>query len=319
MVQVLPAVPSFGEKLADTLAQAGGNVAAGLAKRHAMSQFQALFNPPNVTAQIPNAQQPPQSTVQRISSGQGSLGDVIALQNAAEAAMPGTGNIVGQWALQQQKESQTAITKKETAREKMNVPKYEELATSIQNKEVDQTRFARLSELNNTGKIANPYLAKIVMKDGQLKMPAFFSPETQEFTKIVTDFTSQAKDSYGARITNFDLQTFLQKLPSLINSPEGRTQVIRNLTTMSRMTMLRDLGIKEAFDEAGGTGKISYDEAVRRGEKKYGDEIKELKKEYINPTKIGENQSFILDGKTYNIPKARAKEFVQENPGAKKQ
>ena len=284
-----------------------------------MSQFQALFNPPSVTTQVPNAQQQPQSTVQKISTGQGSLGDVIALQSAAEKAMPGTGNIVGQWALQQQKESQAALTKKESAREKMNVPKYEELATNIQNKEVDQTRFARLSELNNTGKVANPYLAKIVMKDGQLKLPALFSPETQEFTKIVTDFTSQAKDSYGARITNFDLQTFLQKLPSLINSPEGRTQVIRNLTTMSRMTMLRDLGIKEAFDEAGGTGKISYDEAVRRGEKKYGEEIKELRKEYINPTKIGETQAFMLDGKTYNVPKSRAKEFLQENPGAKKQ
>lgn len=114
MVQVLPAVPTFGERLADTLAQAGSNIAQGLAQRHAMSQFQSLFSSPTVQTNVkPNAQQmaqnavqqqpQQQSTMQRIANGTATVGDVILAQNYAEKISPGAGTTMAQYALQQQK------------------------------------------------------------------------------------------------------------------------------------------------------------------------------------------------------------------------
>lgn len=44
MVQVLPAVPSFGEKLATALTQAGADIAQGYQQRNAKQQDQEIFN-----------------------------------------------------------------------------------------------------------------------------------------------------------------------------------------------------------------------------------------------------------------------------------
>lgn len=43
-VQVLPAVPSFGEKLAETLAQAGGNIGQGFIERQQRANDQQIMN-----------------------------------------------------------------------------------------------------------------------------------------------------------------------------------------------------------------------------------------------------------------------------------
>lgn len=291
MVQVLPQEPGLGELLGMGLGQGMGQgiqqqaqlqQAIQLARAKQAAKFEGLQNILGMVSGQGGAGTQNQGTGGTEQAGQPEMSDMglAALSTVA----PEAARIM--------QTSQQQRTKNEMAREKMNLPKYEELSQSIQNKQLDQLRFNRLDELNKSGNIASPFLAKLAMKDGQLKFPFLFSPETQEMVKIVTDFTSQAKDSYGARITNFDLQTFLQKLPSLLNTSEGRNQIIRNLQTISKINELHDLGIKEAFDESGGIGKISYDEAMRKGEKKYKKQIMELKKEYIKPSSAAKQEKF---------------------------
>lgn len=56
MVQVLPPVPTFGEKLMDVLKESGSKVAEGLQRRHAQTALQHLLKEatPQGNAQIPN-------------------------------------------------------------------------------------------------------------------------------------------------------------------------------------------------------------------------------------------------------------------------
>lgn len=166
---------------------------------------------------------------------------------------------------------------------KQNQPLYSKATDKLEEIEGEQLRLGRLEELSNSGKIAKSWIVQPFYKDGTLRAPYLFSPETQEFMKIVTDFVRGAKDSFGARVTNFELNTFLQKLPSLLNSPKGRQAVINNLQKMAKINELYNKGLVEAYDEQG-LGKIDQSQAKKIARQKYGKQIQELKKEYIKPS-----------------------------------
>lgn len=126
MVQVLPYVPSFGEKLAETLAQAGSNVAQGLVKRQAQQQLRSLFQPTQVPSTVSSqqgsspyenamAQQPQQSQqqpaygpspIENIMNKPGgpNLSDVSNVYKIAERANPGFGKTAADYLLQQKNE-----------------------------------------------------------------------------------------------------------------------------------------------------------------------------------------------------------------------
>lgn len=53
MVQVLPYVPSFGERLAPVLAEAGSNIAQGLDRRNAMTALQKILAPQQASQGVP--------------------------------------------------------------------------------------------------------------------------------------------------------------------------------------------------------------------------------------------------------------------------
>ncbi len=238
---------------------------------------------------------------------------------------PNLGRLMAQerkQAIQAQREEKKAVTQKEQFLIKQNQKKYEEIVKDLQTNEAEQMRLERLDELSESGQIAPAWRIWPFYSEGKLKTPFLFSPETQEFMKIVADFTRGARDSFGARVTNFELGVFLQKLPSLMNTPKGRKMIIHNLSTMSQLNELRDKGIKEAFDEAGGLGKITFDQAEKRMRQKYGKEIQRLKKEYIKPSitakeaKIAEKQkpakSKQMEGYTRMIdPRTRREMWIK--------
>lgn len=100
MVQVLPAVPTFGEQLIPVLAQAGANIGEGLRARRAKMEWEKFVNPsqqqqanaqnqnvPGVSQQQPQMQQPV-SPLQQILNKPGgpTLQDTIAISDMAQKA-----------------------------------------------------------------------------------------------------------------------------------------------------------------------------------------------------------------------------------------
>src|SRR5579863_7562383 len=66
MVQVLPAVPTFGEKLIPVIAQAGADIGEGLRRRRAQTEWEKLVSPrqpqaPAQQGQAPQGQMQPQA------------------------------------------------------------------------------------------------------------------------------------------------------------------------------------------------------------------------------------------------------------------
>jgi hypothetical protein len=178
-------------------------------------------------------------------------------------------------------------TNKEKAFFKFNEPKLAEIAGTERKIKVDNARFSRLEDLfSDTSKFPHQTLAAFMTKDGQLNDVAYsqLTPEAQEAVKLIIDSTSGIKDTYGARVTNFDLQTYLRKLPSLMTSPEGRSRVLRDLKNINDINSTYNEGIQDIFDKAGGSDKISFSEAERRFKKEYGKELDRKVEKFISPS-----------------------------------
>jgi hypothetical protein len=184
-------------------------------------------------------------------------------------------------------------TNKEKAFFKFNEPKLAEVAGIERKIQVDNARFSRLEDLfTDNSKFPHQTLAALMTKDGQLNDVAYsqLSPEAQEAVKLIIDSTSGIKDTYGARVTNFDLQTFLRKLPSLMTSPEGRMRVIRDLKNINDINSVYNEGIQDIFEKAGGSDKISYSEAERKFKKEYGSELQRKIDKFIEPDQKNFNE-----------------------------
>jgi hypothetical protein len=280
MVQVLPAVPSFGEKLSEALTRAGVSIGEGLQKRNAGNALSGLVKQFSGTSNDQG----------NIGQGGVDLGELDPLQkvklyNAAESYL---GKDQAKVLIDAQMQKEKINSRRSERYEKENVPELKKVADNLNNLELEQARFDRMKVLSDSGKLPASWAASLALNDeGQIR-PVFanlLSPEAQEFTKLIVDNLTSAKDTFGARLTNFDVKTYLQKLPSLINTPEGRDRVIRDLSIINKLNQVRDRAILETFEEHGGAGSISYDKAQRIAEKKYRKEFDELKKEFVSPSK----------------------------------
>jgi len=222
-------------------------------------------------------------------TGIGSFSDMDLRELAAFKGQPGQAGILGNIAdaeLQERKESLKTRSKKETEYFKFNEPKLAELSQNERKTDLENARFSRMEQLfSDPSKFPSPLLASIFSKDGQINDVIYsqMTPEAQEAVKLIVDSTSNIKDTYGSRVTNFDLQTYLKKLPSLLMSPEGRQRVIRDLMTINDINQLHNRGIQEIFEDVGGSDKIPFSKAESIFKKKYGSQIERMMKDFITP------------------------------------
>lgn len=292
MVQVLPAVPSFGEQLADVLSQAGSKVAQGYQQYRARTALEKLLNPQ--AAAPPPGSQPstaPEKPINPFAVSQ-------AIDLAVQAGMnPASASALGSAYLKNQelaaKEAATIRSEERKAQHKRAEkaePELLEREQRLNHYEQEAARFERLQELFSPeleSKFPSSISVGLLTKDGELRptAAAALSPEAQEAVKLVADNLSGAKDTFGARVTNFDLQAYMKRLPTLLNSAEGRRRVLRDLRLMNKLNTMHDQGVLEIIEREGGPEKISLSQAERRYRKENAQAIDAIKKEFVSPEK----------------------------------
>lgn len=159
-------------------------------------------------------------------------------------------------------------TRRQENRYNKNLPIYQELSTRTKGLESEKQALDTLDELNQSGKLPNTFgRLNVNLKSGELLVPALASPEAQRFVKTINDFTTRAKDSYGSRVTNFDLQQFMKRLPTLANTEEGRAQIIEQMKLINELNTLQDRTTQDVIDRFGGVRNIDYDKAEHLAEK----------------------------------------------------
>lgn len=151
---------------------------------------------------------------------------------------------------------------------KSNAAKYQEAYEGVQAAEDELFRFNQMNELNQTGRLPEGLqaFANVNWATGEVRIPRLSTPEAQAYVKLVNDFTTKAKDSYGARVTNFELQRFLKRLPTLANSKEGRQLILDQLKMATDINKLEAEAITKVYDHYG-SQNVTPDVALREARK----------------------------------------------------
>jgi len=204
--------------------------------------------------------------------------------------------------------------KRQSERYKSNLPIYQEAGEKLRSFSRQKDNFSILSSLNKTDKLPKGLGRINVDAEGRLRLPFLASTEAQRFVKTVNDFTTQAKDSYGARVTNFDLNQFMQRLPTLLNTKKGREQIISQMELINDINSVYYKNLKNTYDKSGGVRKIDADTAESIADKSSEPQINKLQKKFADislssyETKSGKIQMRSPNGKLGYVDKNRVQE-----------
>jgi hypothetical protein len=148
----------------------------------------------------------------------------------------------------------------------------------------------RMEELEKEGKLDSPGYADLLKRSG-FDLPALQKEGSQEFNKIAQNFLRNAKQYYGGRVSNFEVEQFLKTIPSLSQSPEGRKRVIANLKNISRAELEYNKALRDILKE--NKGSIPLDLAIQvdeRVEKQATKLAEQFKKDLAKPVPEGQHK-----------------------------
>ena len=183
---------------------------------------------------------------------------------------------------------------------KQNNAQIKNIEEKVNSKEKQLYRFNQLSSLNDSGKLPSGLeRLNINWTTGDIRFPALANAETQLFVKTINDFTTEAKDTYGARVTNFELGAFMKRLPTLANTEEGRRLILAQMENMGQIDYLREKALQDVYDHYG-TQKIDYATARKIANEKMKPDLDKLKakqKNIVKAQEIYEAKTLAPEGK----------------------
>lgn len=198
-----------------------------------------------------------------------------------------------------QEEKERRLEKFEKAQEKVDKqerPYLDELR--LKGKAATETALGldKMLQLVNTGKLVGPIRGTILetIKQGipvlgiGADLFGLTSNETQEFKKIQADMLRNVKDWFGSRITNDEIKRFMDRIPSLNQSDEGKRLVIRDLKLLNQANIARNKAAQEIIEENGGHLPPDLEPRVEKRAKTELDRIaNEFKSVYVSPQQLG--------------------------------
>ena len=138
-------------------------------------------------------------------------------------------------------------------------------------------RLGRMKKLNDEGKLISAGY-NTALKALGLDYAVLKNADSQEFDKLTADFLRNAKEIFGARVTNFEIEAFLRAIPTLSQTKEGRDRVIRNLQIFNKGAQLRANAMKQIMKENRGTPPYDLEEQI---EERIGPELSKISQEFI--------------------------------------
>jgi hypothetical protein len=185
--------------------------------------------------------------------------------------------------------SEKLTRKEEFQREQSGEKTIGEWQDTLDNLEMSGMRYDRLGELfkpENDEKYPNNVAVGLFSKDGKLNDLAYTAlarnPEAQESIKLIYQDLQNAKNTYGAKLTNFDVATYLQQLPSLLNTPDGRRQILTDIRKMNDFNRKYYQETLDIINQKGGPSKTSLSQARNIWRKQNKDYVQDFKESFVH-------------------------------------
>lgn len=109
---------------------------------------------------------------------------------------------------------------------------------------------------------------------GSAQLAGIVNPETQLYVKNLKQWLKGAKDFFGARVTNFDVSSFMAQLPSLLNSEQGRRLILKQMKYVNDLEAIHNNTLNEGLKKYGRTA--NYNQIVQEADKKDSEREKDL-------------------------------------------
>jgi len=214
---------------------------------------------PQLPSQAPQVGQAPMSLGQATRQPPQSLGQALFQKPGASTikdAETGPSDVVAQ---------------KET---KDYYDKVSEESRAARNNEV---RLRKLEKLIDKGKLNSPTFAsgiKFLHLGGYgPDLGSWLNADTQEFNKLSTDFVKDAKQIFGSRLTDADLKTFLDTVPTVTQSDEAKRRVIKNMRVFNGAAQARKSAMDQVIEANGGRRPADLDSRVEQMVAPYIDQL----------------------------------------------
>lgn len=98
--------------------------------------------------------------------------------------------------------------------------------------------------------------------------------QTQLYIKNLAEWQKGAKEIYGARITNFDLQSFMAMLPTLANSEQGRRLILKQMKYVNDLDSIYNNSLNEGLKHYG--RKANYNQILSEVDQKVASQEEDL-------------------------------------------
>lgn len=179
--------------------------------------------------------------------------------------------------------------------DKETKPYYDEISKAFKAAKNTNPVLARMQTLLNNGNLPDPVFYGLANKVGGafgLNVGALRSADAQEFEKLTNEFLKNAKDIFGSRLTNYDVQTFLKGIPSLSQSDQGKQRIINNLETINEGALLKQQALRSIIAENGGKRPANLSELV---EERVEPQLDQLAEMFAQGTPVGKSLRRVED------------------------
>jgi len=149
-------------------------------------------------------------------------------------------------------------------------------------------RLNRMTELLNKGNLSSPLMYSLLDTVNKgifgfgINLKSLMNTDSQEFEKLTTDFTKNAKDIFGSRVTQSEINLFLKTIPNLSQSDKGKKRVLRNWKLLNEGSKLRKKAMLEIIEMNGGERPLGLQTLV---EKKVGPKLDQIAKAFTGKKK----------------------------------
>ena len=103
-------------------------------------------------------------------------------------------------------------------------------------------------------------------------------PDTEEFEKLSAGFIAGAKAIFGSRITDRDLISFMETVPTLGQTDSGKKAVIRNIQLTNKAAEIKAKNMRKIIAENGGSRPADLQNEV---EERSSEELDKLAKQFV--------------------------------------
>jgi len=117
----------------------------------------------------------------------------------------------------------------------------------------------QMESLIKTGNLTNPVISKLADKFGLIGL---LNPSSQQFQALSVGFLQNAKSIFGSRVTNYDLQTYLDKIPRLAQTDAGKKALIDNFRTLGDASKIKNTIKNKIIKENNGVPPLDLEDRV---------------------------------------------------------